>query len=334
MPGESLTYTISVANNGPSDVTGATVADLLPAAIISDTFKVAASGGASDSTHAAGNNVYSGNIIESVNLAAGATLTYTVTASISSSATGSLSNTATVAAPNDVTNSNPSAVRGVTSVTDTDTLSPQVDLVITKTDDASGHAVPGESLTYTITLTNTGPSDATNVVVNDLPPATFTNVTSPNPPAGVSYNSLTGVFTIGTLAAGAGETLELSGTVSSSATGTLTNTAIASASDATNVSATDTDVLEPQAALVISKTDDANGHAVPGESLTYTITLTNDGPSDATGVVVNDLPPATFTNVTTPNIPAGVSYNSLTGVFAIGTLAAGARRDPGAFRHG
>ena len=83
-----------VSNNGPSNVTGATVTDALPAAITSDIFTAVGSGGASGFT-ASG----SGNINDTVNLPNGATITYTLNATIASSATGNLVNTATVAAP-------------------------------------------------------------------------------------------------------------------------------------------------------------------------------------------------------------------------------------------
>ncbi len=69
----TTTYTIVVSNNGPSDAIGATVTDVLPAAIASDTFTAVATGGASGFT--AGG---SGNINDTVNMPAGSTITYTV----------------------------------------------------------------------------------------------------------------------------------------------------------------------------------------------------------------------------------------------------------------
>jgi uncharacterized repeat protein (TIGR01451 family) len=96
-------------------------------------------------------------------------VTYTVSAAISASATGSLSNTATVTAPGGVTDPTP----GNNSATDTDTLSPQADLSITKTDGVTT-ATPGGSLTYTITASNAGPSNATGATVADTLPAALT----------------------------------------------------------------------------------------------------------------------------------------------------------------
>jgi uncharacterized repeat protein (TIGR01451 family) len=87
-PGGSLTYTITASNAGPSNATGATVADTLPAALTGTWTCVGAGGGTAPPR--------SGNINDTVNLPAGGSVTYTVSATISASATGSLSNTATV----------------------------------------------------------------------------------------------------------------------------------------------------------------------------------------------------------------------------------------------
>src|SRR5207244_3576113 len=78
-PGGSTTYTITFSNAGPSNVTGATIADSFPAAITSDSWTCVAAGGAT-CTAASG----SGNLSGTINLPVGGTATYTVTASISS----------------------------------------------------------------------------------------------------------------------------------------------------------------------------------------------------------------------------------------------------------
>ena len=143
----SVTYTITASNAGVSNAPGATVTDTFPAAISSDTWTCVGAGGG---TCPVGSG--SGNISAAVNLPAGGSVTYTVTANISASATGSLSNTATVAAPAGVTDPNP----GNTSATDTDTLNASADLSITKTDGVTT-ATPGGSVTYTITASNAGP---------------------------------------------------------------------------------------------------------------------------------------------------------------------------------
>ncbi len=110
--GQPVTYTIVASNAGPSAVTGATVADTVPAAITGATWTCASAAGG---TCAASG---SGNINDTVNLPVGGTVTYTLTGTINPSATGSLSNTATVTAPGGVTDPNPAN----NSATDTDPL--------------------------------------------------------------------------------------------------------------------------------------------------------------------------------------------------------------------
>src|SRR5205085_2295151 len=122
-PGGSVTYTITAANAGPSNATGATVADTFPASLTCTWTCV----GAGEGTCTASG---SGNLNDTVNLPAGGSTTYTASCTISGAATGSLSNTATVTAPGGVTDSTP----GNNSATDSDTLGASADLSITKTD--------------------------------------------------------------------------------------------------------------------------------------------------------------------------------------------------------
>src|SRR5581483_10125217 len=98
--------------------------------------------------------------------------TIQLTGTIDPAATGTLSNTATVAPPDGVTDSNPDN----NTSTDTDTLTPQADLAITK-DDGKTTAVPGTSDTYTIVVSNNGPSAVTGASVSDALPADVTSAT-------------------------------------------------------------------------------------------------------------------------------------------------------------
>ena len=161
-PGGSVTYTITASNAGPSNATGATVADTFPASLTC-TWTCAGAGGGTCT--AAG----SGNINDTVNLPSGGSVTYTASCTISAAATGTLSNTATVTAPAGVTDPTP----GNNSATDSDTLAASADLAITKTDGVTT-ATPGGSVTYTITASNAGPSNATGATVADTFPASLT----------------------------------------------------------------------------------------------------------------------------------------------------------------
>ncbi len=161
-PGGSVTYTITASNAGPSNATGATVADTFPASLTC-TWTCAGAGGGTCTASG------SGNINDTVNLPAGGSVTYTASCTISAPATGTLTNTATVTAPAGVTDPTP----GNNSATDSDTLAPSADLSITKTDGVTT-ATPGGSVTYTITASNAGPSNATGATVADTFPASLT----------------------------------------------------------------------------------------------------------------------------------------------------------------
>jgi len=169
-PGGSVTYSIAVSNSGPSNVTGATVADTFPATLTCLWTCVGAGGG---TCTAAG----SGNINDTVNLPAGGSVTYTASCTISVAATGTLSNAATVTAPAGVTD--PSL--GNNSAVDNDMLVAGTDLSVTKT--AINPLPPGGggNLAYLITVTNAGPISAVNISLSDPLPAgtTFVSLTSP-----------------------------------------------------------------------------------------------------------------------------------------------------------
>ncbi len=287
-PGGSVTYTITASNAGADPVTGGTVADTFPAILTCTWTCVGAGGG---TCTAAG----SGNINDTVNLPSGGSVTYTASCAISASATGTLSNTATVSSA--VTDPNPAN----NSATDTDTLTPQANLGITKTDGVTT-AVPGGSVTYTITASNPGPSNAPGSSVADTFPASLT-CTWTCAGAGGGTCTAAGSGNISdtvNLPSGGSVTYTASCTISASATGTLSNTATVTApagvTDPTpgNNSATDTDTLTPQADLAITKTDGVTT-VTPGGSLTYTIVASNSGPSNAPGTSVADTFPASLT---------------------------------------
>ena len=111
-----------------------------------------------------------GNINQSgVNLPAGSAITYTVTGTISPAATGSIVNTATVTP----------IVGTAVSAADTDSLA---NLSITKVDNAggssitpsTGNVIPGQTLTYTVVVSNTGTGNVTGASVTDPIPADIT----------------------------------------------------------------------------------------------------------------------------------------------------------------
>jgi uncharacterized repeat protein (TIGR01451 family) len=171
---------------------------------------------------------------------------------VSAAATGTLVNTATVSVPAGIIDPTPAN----NTATDTDTLTPQSDLAITKTDGRTT-VVPGSNNTYTIVVSNVGPSQATGVSVTDIFPSTFSNVTY----VAVATGGASGFTASGSgninntnivMPVGSTITYTVTGRLSASLTGSLTNTATVSTqvglADPTpgNNSATDTDTLTPR----------------------------------------------------------------------------------------
>ncbi len=93
LPGGSMVYTIQVSNAGPTNVTGATVEDILPSAIASASWTCTTSGSASCTASG------TGNISDTIDLPAGDTVTYTVSAVVDGGASGNIANTALVSPP-------------------------------------------------------------------------------------------------------------------------------------------------------------------------------------------------------------------------------------------
>src|SRR5260370_1285498 len=91
-----------------------------------------------------------------------------------------LTNNATVAPPAGTTDNNTANDTG----TDTDTVTRVADLAATK-DDFKTSVVAGTQTTYTVTVTNGGPSTVTGATVSDVLPAGLTFVSATG---GATYN--------------------------------------------------------------------------------------------------------------------------------------------------
>ena len=180
------------------------------------------------------------------------------------------------------------------------------DLKITINDSKIAVAA-GAQNTYNIKVRNLGPSYVSKAAVTDIFPAIFKGVTfSATQSGGASGFAASGTGNINdTVAMPAGSviTYKASGKVSSSATGTLSNTAtIAASSDVpdpntANNSATDSDTITLRADLRVT-VNDGKTAAIAGTKNAYTIIVTNGGPSNVSGAIINDNFPSTFIGIT------------------------------------
>ncbi len=211
---------------------------------------------------------------------------------------------------------------------------PTADLTLTKSESADPvTAGSGASnLTYTVTVTNGGPSPATGLTLSEaLTLPSGVSIVSITPSGGsvstyLPANDPNGTWEIGDLAVSASATLTVVLTVGPSAapgtdvvSDTVTVTVLNEANNG-DTSVTEATSVTAEADLSITKTDSPDPVSAL-ETLTYTITVSNAaGPSDATGVVVTD------------TLPAGVSSPVTTGcaedpngvpACTLGTIAAG-----------
>jgi uncharacterized repeat protein (TIGR01451 family) len=294
VPGLPLSYTIVARNNSATlTVNGALVTDTFPGGFTGASWSCAASAGSS--CNGGGGT---GNISRAVNLLPAGTATFTATGTIAPGATGTLVNTAAVAPPAGVSDPTPAN----NTATDTDTLTPTGDLAVTKTD-GQATQVPGTPVTYTIAVSNPGPSTMSGVAVADTFPAAITGVGWTCAGTGGATCAIPAaagnIATTVTLPPASSATFTATGTVSATATGSLANTATVAAAAGTtdpntaNNSAIDTDTLTPTADLAVTKTD-GQASAVPGTPITYTIVVSNAGPSvSGTATLADPFPSVT-----------------------------------------
>jgi uncharacterized repeat protein (TIGR01451 family) len=301
--GQLLTYDVKVVNNGPGPATGVVVTDTLPSGVtfIADTDSCTQEPVGTLTCTLAGS------------LAAGAEWNFSIHVMVNPNLV------AAAGGPTTVTNT----ASVTSSVADTDLSNNQVSLatlVVDRADlrilkeckpDQPNAALAGTETFCDIYVDNLGPSNARNVVVTDQiigsTPFTVTNIqlssTSGPPgsctatPIGPTTNT-TITCTDTVLPAGARNTIKVWFTAND--TGDIDNTATVSSAtfdpDNSNNSAVGRVSFIAAADLQLTKSGAPNP-VIGGQTLTYEITVTNNGPSPATSVVVHDNLPAQVTNV-------------------------------------
>ncbi|MFM8578824.1 MAG: DUF11 domain-containing protein [Planctomycetaceae bacterium] len=154
--GQAVSYTLLVTNNGPNEVTDARVQDSFPSTLSNVTWIYEVAGGGPQIAGA-------GDIDVVLDLVAGGTATFTITALLAADAIGTLFNQATVWS---ATTYDPDPANN--SDDEIDTILSRAVLTLSKEDDqATVVAGDGVEYTYTVRVGNSGPSLARGVVVAD-----------------------------------------------------------------------------------------------------------------------------------------------------------------------
>ncbi|HEX2645508.1 MAG TPA: ExeM/NucH family extracellular endonuclease, partial [Thermoanaerobaculia bacterium] len=298
--GTNLTYTITVSNNGPDVAANAAWSDTLPAGTTFVSLPAVAGWSCTTPAVGAGGTVSCSNPSFAVGNAA---FTLTVAVAPSVAAGTVLSNTATVTS--DTGETSP----GNETATATTTVAASADLSVTKVD-TPDPVTAGTNLTYTITVNNAGPSDAATVSLADTLPAGTTFV-SLSPAGGWSCTTPAigagGAVTCTNASMAAGNAVfTLTVAVGPAvADGTvLSNTATVSSATSDpapgNESATAATTVTATADLSVTKIDTPDPVSA-GSNLTYTITVNNSGPSDASASLSDTLPAGTtFVSLASP----------------------------------
>ena len=298
VPGAPITYTIVVINNGPFAVSGATVTDMIPAAITGVTWTCAASAG--NSCPASGTGSIS---TSAVNLMKGGTATFTVQGTVSPSGSGSLSNTATVAVPAGFTD----PVSGNNSATDTDT----VGAALSPPDVAKGFGtspiVVGQTSLLTITITNPNAGAALGgVAFTDSLPA---GVSAPNASGAgcggtVTVNANVISLTGGTLAAGGNCSVPVSVTGAQAQVAPWTNTisSVSSTEGGTNSTPATANIIVNKAATSTAIVSDLPDPSVVGQA--YTVTYSISAPAPGAGTPTGTVTVSDGTSNCTGTLPA------------------------------
>ncbi len=296
-PGTDETFTLKVTNHGPNTAANVVVSDPLPAGL---TF-VSASPGCSQS----GAEPHVTCTLPS--LAVHESTTFTIVAHVPDTASEGIVNTATV------TSSTPDPDLSNNEDTVTVPLGERepADLAIEKVASLK-EVTAGGQVSYTLIVTNKGPSTGTGVLVTDpVPPAL--SVTSAQPSQGSCDTTIGVRCELGTIANGDTAQILITANVAADARGTIANTAVVAGNEpdpdpGNNTSTATIPVIpltpqplpDPPAPLtplpvpaqpvsdleIVKHVDRSTSH--PGQLLRYTLRVTNHGLDDAPDVQVTD----------------------------------------------
>ena len=310
--GDTVVYTITVINLGEKDATNIVIEDVWPDGIINTPVPSTTNG-----SYNTGTKLWT--LATDLDTSAVTnTATLTLTGIVNTGTSGQFAtNTALV---NSVTEADPDTSNDSDSVT---IAIGGADLKMTKSVDI---AVPdvGESVQFTITVENLGDNTASSITIMDTWPSAIVNYTAYSTANG-SYSNATGIWTLaGSLADSATAVLYINGTIKDSTGGqTATNTAYVNSAaeadgNALNNSAS-ASLTVTSADLEVSKIVNNPAPNV-GQAISYTITVTNNGPDAASEITVLDNLPVDITYV---SYSGDGTYNNGTGIWSVNDLAAG-----------
>ena len=302
----NLVYTISVTNFGPNIAKNVVVSQNLPNNV------VIVSTSSSQGTVSQSGGIISASI-GTLNPTAKATVTVVVLPTQQTSRPAS--STATVVTSDTDVNPSNNSITIATQVND-----PLTDLSVGMVG-APNPVLSGAALTYTVSVTNGGPSLATGVVVTNTLPGTVGYASAFASKGSFLPLGDKVLWTVGTLTNGERATLTIN--VVPTAEGTITASARVSGPldplPGNNLAIVNI-IVGPAADLVVGLVASPTT-AVVNSNVTYTVTVTNRGPSIATGVVLNETLPVGVTLVSSNSTQGSFTLSGSTLSCSVGTLS-------------
>ncbi|MFP4393954.1 MAG: hypothetical protein ACLFTI_01710 [Anaerolineales bacterium] len=278
-----LTYTIEISNAGPSAAMNVRLTDTLPANVKFSAVTPA------ECSYDEGEDLVTCDWGE---LAPGAGMSVTVVSTATRS--GAAENTVIVAAAEH------DHVAGNNTRSVSTEVAPAVDLRVTLSDDPDP-VTAGERLTYTLIVANAGPDAATGVALTATLPTDVVYDSTETIQGTFSASPGVITYSLGAIQAGDAVTATIYVTVNPGARGTLEVSATAIAAEAELDAGNNRDIVETT--TVNAAADLSVGliqtteTVTAGQQFTYTVAVTNGGPSTALGVVLTDTLPSALSYV-------------------------------------
>ncbi|MDI6033009.1 hypothetical protein QLS91_07975, partial [Flavobacterium sp. LB2P84] len=162
--------------------------------------------------------------------------------------------------------------------------SPSIALV--KVGAVGGTGVVGSTITYTFTVTNTGNTSLSNIIINDVLTGSVNLAVSPSTLAPNTIGTATATYTIQQSDVDAGKVTNSATVTGTTPTnGTVTDT---SGTTITNDTPTET-TLTPSPSIALVKVGAVGGTGAVGSTITYTFTVTNTGNTSLNNIIINDV---------------------------------------------
>ncbi|PGW56924.1 cell surface protein [Bacillus thuringiensis] len=294
--GDTITYTTILTNNGNTNATNITFTDLIPDGTTFIPNSVTING----STHI-GLDPNTGITIGSIAPNNSISIAFQVTAT-STPVQNPIANSAS-ASYTFITDPNaPIVSRNVTSNTVFTTINTATILSLKQVDKSFSRI--GDTLTYTVTLTNNGNSSAQNVIFTDTMPSGTTFIANTFSINGVPQSGAdpTNGVNIGPITAGTTVTVSFQVTVTSLPTEnpivnfSSTSYQLVSPPDAETSISNPVSTQIKEAILSMTKNENVS-FADIGQTAFYTTSITNVGNTDATNIVFTDALPSGLTFV-------------------------------------